>query len=84
MGNPFSIQASDVSLQKTLTVSNVQGDSSVGEVVTSLLAQMKLPPNNKYRAKLGREERYLQSSELVGDALRPGDHIVLEPDIDAG
>jgi hypothetical protein len=37
-----------------------------------------------YSARLDREGRHLNSSEIVGDALKEGDEIVLTPNIDAG
>jgi hypothetical protein len=37
-----------------------------------------------YHARLDREGRHLQSSELVGQALQEGDRVVLQPNIDAG
>lgn len=80
----IDIRASDVSGQKTLAVRNVDGDSTIGELVNSLLPSMRLPDNTRYRAHLEREGRALNASESVGDALLEDDHIVLQPDIDAG
>jgi hypothetical protein len=85
-----NLRASDVSGQKEFTVSKVPRDSTVGELVNSLLAKMDLVLQDaagrslNYRARLDREGRHLNGSELVGDALESDDHIVLQPTINAG
>ena len=92
MGKPETIElsASDVSGQKTATVSEVPPDSTVGELIQGLLAQMRLPRNDVegrplvYQARLEREGRHLNNAEMVGDALVQEDHVVLQPNIDAG
>jgi hypothetical protein len=38
----------------------------------------------QFRARLDREGRHLHDSELVSDALRPDDELVLHPKINAG
>ena len=86
----LSIQVSDVSKQRVRQVSNIPPDATVGELVNSLLPQMRLPKNDvngrvlTYRARLEREARHLRASERVGDALQPNDRISLQPTIDAG
>jgi hypothetical protein len=87
----IALQASDVSGQKVVNVTNVPGDSSVGELVQALLVQMKLPKNDvggqplTYHALLEREGRHLHASESLHDALKPsGDRVILQPNIDAG
>ena len=68
----------------------MSADSTVGELVQGLLAQMHLPPNDvegrplTYQARLERDGRALHSSEAVGDALQNEDKIVLQPSIQAG
>jgi len=86
----MNLLASDVSGQRSAAIKNVAGDVSVGELVRGVLAKMKLPQNDSggnplaYHALLEREGRHLQDSELVGEALKPNDRIVLQPNIDAG
>ncbi len=84
------VRANDVSGQKTVQAPEVPVDVSVGELVETFLAQMNLTTHDMegrpliYHARLEREGRHLHSSELVGDALREDDQIVLSPNIDAG
>lgn len=84
------LEVSDVTGQKTATVSDVPADASVGEIVEQLLSELNLTRNDTsgrpltYQARLDREGRHLQSSERAGEALRSGDRLVLQPNIDAG
>ncbi len=84
------LEVRDVSGQKMFEATDVPADASVGEIVRGLLAQMQLPENDvggrtlNYQAHLEREGRHLHASEIVGDALKEDDLIVLQPDIDAG
>lgn len=86
----ITLHARDVSGQKTARIPNVPTDSTIGEVVQGLLAQMHLPRHNvegkpqPYQALLEREGRALHSSEAVGEALQNDDKIVLQPSIQAG
>jgi hypothetical protein len=86
----LGLRASDVSGQKTVRASAVPGDATVGELVQGLLAKMGLSRHDvegrplDYNARLEREGRHLNRSEIVGDALKEGDEIVLTPNIDAG
>ena len=70
--------------------SGIPSGSTVGEFVKNMLGRMKLVDRDQsgrplmYRARLAREGRLLNSSELVGDALRPDDEVVIAPRIDAG
>ncbi len=86
----LDIQASDVSGQKVVRVRDLRPDTSVGELVQGLLGEMNIPKNDvegrplTYQARLEREGRHLHASEVVGEALVPDDHIVLQPNIDAG
>jgi hypothetical protein len=65
-------------------------DATVGDLVRQLVARMELQdkdPNGAtytYHARLEREGRHLHASEVVGDALKSGDRISLQPNIDAG
>jgi hypothetical protein len=84
------LEVSDVSGQRKLTASDVPPDTTVGELIEGLLAEMRLNREDStgrpvaYRARLEREGRHLHASELVGDALHTGDELVLHPNIDAG
>ena len=72
----IDIEASDVSRQKHAKALGVPPDSTIGDVVRSLIARMRLPRNDQdgaaihYQPLLEREGRHLQSSELVGDVLK--------------
>ena len=86
----LEIEASDVSMQKTVRVRDLQPDHTVGELVQALIASMKLPQTDAsgrpltFHARLEREGRSLHASESVGTALQTGDRLVLQPNIDAG
>lgn len=87
----LALQVSDVSGQKLVRVTGVPRDSTVGELIQSLLPRMRLPQNvhgdqaaPTYQARLEREGRHLHSSETVGDALQQEDKLVLQPHIVAG
>ena len=85
-----ALEASDVSGQKTVCVSGLAADASIGELVQGLLAEMQLPQNDvagnpvTYHARLEREGRHLHASERAGDVVQPGDRVVLPPNINAG
>ncbi len=80
----ISLHASDVSGQKTVNIPSVPPDATIGELMRGLLPKMQLPDNIPYQAHLEREGRHLHASERVSDALQTGDHVVLQPSIDAG
>lgn len=88
--NTLVIEATDVSMQKKVKARNVEPDSSVGELVESLIESLRLSPTDAsgrplaYSALLQREGRHLHLSERVGDAIQPGDQIVLAPSVEAG
>ena len=95
MGTPattlnLGLQASDVSGQRMVKVRDIPHDSTIGELMRGLVSRMRLPANDTggrpltYHARLEREGRHLHASELARDALHEGDHIVLQPNIDAG
>lgn len=83
-------EVSDVTGQKVLAVSGVADDVTIGELIQELLGRMRLPANDaagrplSYHARLDREGRHLQSAEQVGASVKPGDRIVLQPNVDAG
>jgi hypothetical protein len=84
------LDVSDVSGQKRMTVDEYEGDATIGDLVEQLLREMDLVTEDRegravtYHARLEREGRHLHASERVGDALRTGDRLVLQPSIDAG
>jgi hypothetical protein len=84
------LEISDVSGQKGATVRNLPGDTTVGELIETLLRELDLShddPDGRpvtYQARLEREGRHLLASERAGDALQSGDRLVLQPNIDAG
>jgi hypothetical protein len=86
----LDLVARDLTGQKRFRLIGIQKNLSVGEIVRSALARMGLGTRDRegrdleYRARLQREGRQLNSSERVGDALEPGDEIVLTPRISAG
>ena len=86
----LTIEASDVSRQKRVNVSDLPGDVTVGELVQSLLDEMKMPQVDtegrplSYYVRSEREGRQLHASETVGEALQPGDQVTLPPNIEAG
>lgn len=80
----ISLQASDVSGQKIVSVPSFPFDATIGELTKGLLAKMQLPGNIPYQVRLEREQRHLHASERAADALQTGDQIVLQPNIDAG
>ena len=85
----IDVEMSDVSAQKKLKA-RVPPDSSISELIQKSLGRLHLPPNDadgqplSYQARLAREGRQLHGSERVGDALKPGDKVTLQPNIDAG
>ena len=87
---PLHLTAQDVTGQKKVKVSSVPAEATVRELVHGLLARMGLVRQDlagqplEYRARLEREGRHLNDSELVSDALQPDDEIVLQPKINAG
>lgn len=84
------IVASDISEQKQLEVNEVPDDAQVQEVLDAIVKQMALPGEDVegrplvYQALLAREGRHLRGDEMAGEALLPGDRIVLHPNIEAG
>ena len=86
----LSIRVQDVTGQKVTSVSDLSPDSTVGELISGVLARMRLPDTDSeghplsYQARLEREGRHLHPSEIVGDAMLTDDEVVLLPRIDAG
>jgi len=86
----MDIHVRDVASQRPYRARGLRAELSVGDLVRGLSEKMNLPKTDAtgqvhaYHAYLGREGRHLHASERVGDALRPEDEIVLQPDIQAG
>ncbi|MGE3840278.1 MAG: hypothetical protein AB7I50_01700 [Vicinamibacterales bacterium] len=90
VASTLSLHVSDFAGQKRSRVSQVSRQSTVGELVASLLAKLGLADVNlegrpmPYQLRLEREGRHVHAAEVVGDALQEGDEITLTPSIDAG
>ncbi len=86
----IGITVSDVSGQRTATVEDVPADATISDLVNGILGDMSLPRNDPtgqpltYQARLEREGRLLNGSEVVNKALRESDHVVLQPNVNAG
>jgi hypothetical protein len=86
----MGLRVSDMSGQKTVRASAVPLSSTIGELVQGLLVKMGLARNDvdgrplQYYARLERQGRHLNGSEVVGDALQEDDELTLSPNIDAG
>jgi hypothetical protein len=86
----IALHVSDVSSQKMANVRDIPEDSTVGELVRGLLAELDLPQNDvegrplTYGVRRQRDGQYLHAAERIGEALRTGDSIMLQPSIDAG
>lgn len=85
----LTFQVSDITGQKVFTASDVPPDSTVGEMIGTLLPRIGFVQRANgeqvaYRARLDREGRHLNASERVSDAIQPDDRIVLAPTIEAG
>ena len=94
MGRPgvstMTLEATDVSQQKSVMVSDIPDDATIGELVEGLLRDLSLPANDvegrplTYQALNESAGRHLRSDEKVTDAVQSGERIVLQPNIDAG
>ncbi len=86
----ISFNVEDVSGQKRFSASNFNKNSTVSDMVEGLTRKMGLPTTdasgNKvaYRAFSKGDSRHLNDTDLVGDTLKPGDDVVLQPNINAG
>jgi len=86
----LAVTARDATGQRTFAVRELPVDTTVHELVRGLVARMGLPAQDSagapqsFHAFLERDGRHLQASEIVGDALRDADEIVLHPDVQAG
>ena len=86
----LGLRASDMTGQKAVRAPAVPMTSTVSELVQRLIEKMGLARNDvegrpvDWQARLDREGRHLHGGEIVGDALREDDEVVLTPNIDAG
>ncbi len=80
---------SDPSRQKVTTVEGVSPDYTAAELVQGLLEELRMPTHDAegrsftYNALLRRESRHLSANERIGDAVKSGDWLVLQPNVDA-
>jgi hypothetical protein len=83
------VRASDVTGQRSEPVPAPR-HATVGEWVETLIARLGLKRKDAdgnpyvYRPRLEREGRHLNSSEIVGEVLQEDDHVVLQPNVNAG
>ncbi len=86
----LGLRVNDVSGQKSAHASAVPLTATIGELVQGLLVKMGLARSDAdgrplhYYARLEREGRHLNGSELVGDSLQDDDELTLTPNIEAG
>jgi hypothetical protein len=86
----IDFEVTDVTGYRAMRVTAYPPDHTIGEMVRTLVSRMELTTTNPagvdytYHARLEREGRHLNASELVGEAVRPGDRLSLQPNIDAG
>jgi hypothetical protein len=86
----LTIEATDVSGERLYTISGIQPDATMFEVVSGLVSEMALPQYDTegrpivYRARLEREGRHLHGSERAREALHQDDRLVLHPHVTAG
>ena len=85
----LQIRASDVTGQRSMPA-RAPRQGTIHELVQRLIGEMGLKSKDAdgnpyaYRARLEREGRHLNASEVIGEVLRTDDHLVLQPNVDAG
>jgi hypothetical protein len=83
------VRASDLTGQRSEPV-RAPREATVGDWVEDLVARLGLKRKDaggnpyEYHPRLEREGRHLNPSEIVGEALREDDHVVLHPNVHAG
>ena len=86
----LDVTARDVTGQQKYQLTNVPVGTTIGELLRGVLARMGIGSRDRdgretsFRARLEREGRHLLESERAGDALQPGDELVIAPRINAG
>jgi hypothetical protein len=84
------LEVSDASGQHCITVTEIEADAPVSELVERALAELELNREDSqgralsYQARLEREGRALNGAERAGDVLQSRDRVTLQPSIDAG
>jgi hypothetical protein len=90
LDSTIEVEVSDVSSQKRAKVRDVPSDSTVGELVRGLLAELRMPETDvegrplTYGVRRQRDGQHIHGSQLVAEALKTGDHILLQPSVEAG
>lgn len=83
------IRASDVTGQRSRPV-RAPREATIGEWVEGLVGKLGLKRRDSdgnpyvYRPRLEREGRHLNPGEIVGEVLQEDDHVVLQPNVNAG
>jgi len=86
----MDLTVSDVSRQRVRSVEDVSTEATAAELVEALIRDLNLPKTNPggqsltYRALHRREARHLRPTERLGESVRTGDWLVLQPNVDAG
>ena len=85
----IAFRATDVTGQKRVDMASPP-DRTIELLLKEIVKGLGLPAKDAdgrpqaYHPRLDREGRHLVPSERVGDALQPGDELVIQPSIDAG
>ncbi len=86
----LNFEAVDLTGQRQVRLRGVPADATVGELLEDLLGRLSLPRSSaegrplSYHPLLQRESRHLHNSEIVGEAIKEDDRLVLHPSIEAG
>ncbi len=91
MQSEIELTASSVSRQKRVTLKGVPTDRTVGELLDGvLIKRLQLPRkdsegrNVNFTLRRERDGVEVRRSDTIGESLRHGDHIVVQPKINAG
>jgi hypothetical protein len=90
LDSKIELQVSDVTSQKRAKVRDIASDATVGELVQGLLSQLRMPQTDiegrplTYGVRRQSDGLHIHSSQRVAEALKTGDHIVLQPSVEAG
>ena len=88
--NRIDFNVADATGQKTTRVTGIDRERTVGDMLREVLPSLRLPATDStgrpvvFRARLEREGRYLNESEVLGDVVQPEDRVTLQPNIEAG
>lgn len=84
------ITAKDVTGQKSLTLRRLRPESTVGELLGTVVPRMHLAVQDDkgheilYQAHAERIGRHLHATETLGDVFQDHDQFTVQPDIKAG